>query len=186
MEVASNGIDATKANRYVAEIERELAELLDERITYMNRCKPHHENIADWKERASEDGVPKRALNKILKERGYLRSIAKLNAALEDEDRDLVDDLRAKLKPVADLPLFGAAIEHAEAGSGSKVVPINRRGKKAAESTEASPAPSGSDPLGSLVNDEIPDDVRPAFLRDKDKAAAEANAAALAGIKPLN
>ena len=165
---ATNGIDAIKANRYVAEIERELDELLSERMSYMSRCKPHHERIAEWKTRAGEDGVPKRALNKILKERALLRSIAKLNSELEEDDRDLVDDLRAKLNPVADLPIFGAAIEQAEAKAKAK------RGKKSA----------ALDDLAAGPVDEA--DLRPPFLKDKDAEAAAANEKALAGLKALN
>ena len=172
MSEGLNGIDATKANRWVHEIEREFDGLLNEKMSHMTRCKPFHERIRAAKDLAAEDGIPKRALNKILKERALLRSIAELNAELEDDDRDLVEDLRAKLKPVADLPLFGAAIEEVEKTR-------KARGAKTSSALDDLAA-------GPAANDDGKD-LRPAFLQDKDAVAAEANAAALnAGIKKLN
>jgi hypothetical protein len=109
-------LDQTKLNRYVGEIEKVDEELLSEKMSYVARCKPIQERKKDWKTRARDDGIPAAALNTILKERALLRSIAKLNADVDDVDeRAFLIEMREKLKPVADLPLFGAAIQAQEA-----------------------------------------------------------------------
>ncbi len=164
----TNGIDLKKLNRYVGEIEKIDDELLSEKMSYASRCKPYQERKKDWKQRAADDGIPGTALGTILKERALLRSIAKLNAKVEDiDERALLADMREKIKPVADLPLFSAAID--------------AQAEKVAKSEGAEAA--NDDALGGLVkdnaarsrrsgrgkakiNDDIPEEAPPTALGD--------------------
>jgi hypothetical protein len=168
----SNGIDEVKLNRYVGEIEKIDDELLSEKMSYVSRCKPYKDRKKDWKGKASDDGIPGSALNRILRERSLLRSIAKNNSDVEDiDEKAFMEEMREKLKPVADLPLFGAAIEAAQRFSGY-VAP--------ADSAEPPKAPKGrgkkKDALNSLISDDVPDEAE----------HANENAARLAGIKELH
>lgn len=162
MSNGSNGIDGEKANRFVAEIERCDDELLSERMGYASRCRPIQERKKDWKQRASDDGVPVRALNKILGERKHLRAIAKINAEVDDlDDKATLKELRELLEPVAGLPLFAAALEEAERkadAADAKPRGGKGRGRKKGESA-ASEAGKG-DALDSLISDEASEAAR--------------------------
>lgn len=167
-----NGIDDVKLNRYVGEIEKVDYEILSEKMSYVSRCRPIQERKKDWKERATDDGIPRSALNTILRERALLRSIAKLNSGVEDiDEKAFLAEMREKLKPVADLPLFGAAIEAAQRFAA---------GSSSTEGGETTKAPKGrgkkKDALNSLISDDVPEDGEP----------ANENAARLAGIKELH
>lgn len=188
-----NQIDPVVAKRWVGEIERKFDDLASERGSYMAACKEIRTQIGDLKDAAENAGLPKRALNQILKERVLERKLEALRD-IEDEDAaDLAEQLRTALGDFGDLPLGAAAVEKAEAktakaGKGAK----GGRKKKATTddmtAEDAIAAAHKSDPLSTLINDDVPGekDLRPPFLRDKDQAAAEANAAALAGMKTLN
>lgn len=166
----SNGIDEVKLNRYASEIEKAKEELLVEKMAGAARCKPYHQRIKDWKQHASDDGIPRSAFNRVLKERDHLRSIAKLNSDVEDiDEKAFMEEMREKLKPVADLPLFGpgaekvAAQDFSAGKSDEQAKPGKGRGKK-------------KDALNSLISDDVPADGEP----------ANENAARLAGIKELH
>jgi hypothetical protein len=184
-EDAGNKIDEEKAQRFVDEIERCFVELLSERGTYMARCKPIHERIGDWKDRAKDDGIPKKALNTILKERDLIRKIEALNEDLEDDDADQVEMLRNALGPYGDLPLGRAAVDAEErvaSAKPAKAAKPPKAGKKGAPKKDA---------LNSLVDDKPPAeedgvDVRPEFLRWQEEDRIAANAKAIQdGIKQL-
>jgi len=184
MSDAGNKIDEEKAQRFVDEIEKCFVDLLSERGTYMARCKPIHERIRDWKDRAKDDGIPKKALNTILKERDLIRKIEALNEELEPDEADEVEMLRDALGPYGDLPL-GRAADDAEdrvasARPAKAPKPPKAPGKKGAPKADA---------LNSLVDDAPPpdaDDIRPAFLKQQEEDRIAANAKAIQdGIKQL-
>jgi hypothetical protein len=153
----ANEIDEKKAQRYVGEIERCLDELLSMRGSYMAECKEVRERISDWKSKADDDGVPRAALNAALKERELVKKLAAVTADMQDDAKALVQQLRRKLKPVAELPLFGAAIAQAE--------------RKAAEGAKGKAGISGADLEKAMGADDDVGDPRPRFLREKDRDA---------------
>jgi hypothetical protein len=165
-----NGIDEVKLNRYVGEIERVDVDLLSEKMSYVSRCRPIQERKKDWKEKAVNDGIPRSALNTMLKERALLRSIAKLNSSVEDiDEKAFLVEMREKLKPVADLPLFGP---------GAESVATQHLAQRATALAADMKAPKGrkkkADALDSLISDDVPAE------------AANENAERLAGIKELH
>ena len=200
-QAQTNGIDTTKLNRFVAEIERVDEELLSERMSYAARCRPIQERKKDWKQRAADDGIPAKALNTMLRERVHLRAIAKLNSGVEDVDeRAFLEEMREKLMPVADLPLFGAAIDEQarKAGVGEK-----QSAAKPAQEADAGAPKTGrrlrrGKPGESVTEDALPTapsdgpsdseaDLRPRHLREADEKRAAENAAAIErGIRQLN
>jgi hypothetical protein len=185
-EDTGNKIDEEKAQRFVDEIERCFVELLSERGTYMARCKPIHERIGDWKDRAKDDGIPKKALNTILKERDLIRKIEALNEDLEDDDADQVEMLRNALGPYGDLPLGRAAVDAEERVASTKPT------KAAKPPNAGKKGTAKKDALNSLVDDKLPAeedgaDVRPEFLRRQEEERIAANAQAIKdGITKLN
>lgn len=178
MSEATNGLDEVKLNRYVGEIEKIDDELLSEKMSYVSRCRPYQERKKDWKQRAASDGIPKAALNTMLRERSLLLSIAKLNAKVEDiDERAFIVEMREKLKPVADLPLFGAAIDAAE----RDVKRRSGRTKKAGDASET------ETPTKNGALDDLADGADSAPKRDINAEAGAQNAALLkSGIKPLH
>lgn len=106
----ANTIDPTTAKRFVSEIESCLEELLSERGTYMSRCKGIRERIKDWKDAANEAGIPRKALNIELKRRDLESKIEGLTKDLEEDDADVVEQLRDALGGFGDTPLGSAAI----------------------------------------------------------------------------
>lgn len=98
---------------------------------------------------AKEDGIPVKVLRAALLERKHLKNAAKVRDKLDEELADELEQLRDLLKPVADLPIFGAAIADAE----KKVTAA--KGKKAERASS----------VDSLTDD---DDPRPRFLKGED------------------
>ena len=163
-EAGSNGYP--NAQRWVTEYERHEAEKQALAIEFAQKVangpgKHMKETIA----RAKEDGIPVKVIRAALLERKHLRNAAKVRDKLEEETQDELDVLRKSLAPVADLPIFGAAIEKAEAAATER---------KAARNKARSAA------VDSLTDDDA--DLRPRHLRNGDDDPA---AAIAAGIKPL-
>lgn len=193
MTLADNQIDETVAKRWVGEIERKFDDLETERGTYMARCKSIRGQIKELKDAADSAGVGRASLNLTLEERKLERKKQKLRDDVEDDVIELAEQLHKPIGDLVSLPL-GAAAGKREDETGKtadgKVVDIQvaGRGKKKGAAAPSTAGPSG-DALSSLISDDIPEekDIRPPFLKDKDVAAAAANAAAIeAGIKPLN
>jgi hypothetical protein len=63
---------------------------------------------------ASDKGVSKKLLKKIIKERGLERKIADIHADLEDDERSEFEMLTEKLGDYANTPLGGAALAKAK------------------------------------------------------------------------
>lgn len=197
MSTTSNGIDPVTAQRFVGEIERKIDEKLDAHMSYMTICKRIGEAINDLKEAASNAGIPKKALNKILKERGLLRKLEELRESAEEDVRDLVDQIREALgDDFSGFGLGAAAVSKADGkpvGPEAPETPEAAKGKGRKKATASATAPAGGDPLGSLINDDIPApandqaDLRPRHVQKAEEDRAALNAEALKrGIKELN
>lgn len=142
-----------------------------------------------------EAGLPKDGFRLELKlHRMKNKHARQLQNALDEEENDTresAEAIRNALGDYGSLPLGAAAVEKAE-GKSAKTpnadAPKRGRPKKTPANGDAPETTASSDPLSTLINDDVPGekDLRPPFLRDKDQAAAEANAAALAGMKTLN
>lgn len=186
MSEATNAIDPTTAQRFIGEIESCLEELLSERGSYMAKCKTIRERIKDWKERAGDAGISRKALNTELKRRDLQGKIDGLTEDWEEEDVEQLELLQTALGVFGDTDLGKAAIAKAEAAKGSR----KGRGRRAApkgQESDAPKAPGGGDALDGLVSDDVPDDERPRFLREQEAARVAENTERLrGGIKPLN
>lgn len=155
------------AQRWVDEIDRHEAEIDALRMEHAARVATVRKLQRGVKDAAKEDGISTKVFNAILLERKHLKNAAKVRDKLEDDDLAAEAEMvRERLSPVADLPLFGAAIDAAESA-------VVKRGKR------------GAAAVGSILDDDA--DVRPGFLKPSpDDVAAAENAAALAGLKGLN
>lgn len=107
----SNGYDPTIVQQFVKDIERHFATLESYRGEYMNRCKSVRELITRSKDAAKEEGIPKKLLNALLKERELERKIDNIHDSFEDEeDADNYEALKDALGSLADTPLGKAAL----------------------------------------------------------------------------
>ena len=181
----TNTVNHDKARHWFKALRGKYDELASETGSHMARCKKIRGDIKDMKERAASDGVPKKQLGDQMKIFELRVRERKVVADYDADDRVLFEELSAALADVAELPLFGKAIEVA-AGKASVAeavsAPANddggdkpkrrlRRGRAEAD------APGGGDER----------DLRPRHLREADEARATENAAEVErGVKPLN
>lgn len=155
----SNGFKS--AQRWIDEHEKHERACQQIMMEAAAKCAPIKAMMSEVKKAAKNDGISIKVFSAALLERKHLRNAAAVRDKLEDEDmQDELDEFRRHVQPVADLPLFGAAIEAAE--------------EKVARS-KASRAKKRSEALDSLTDDEAPGpdafeemgDPRPRHLRDK-------------------
>ena len=94
----------------VRNIEDRYAELASERGVYMQKCKRIREHMSDDYDRAVEQGIAKKLLKLIIKERGYERKIEALALDLEADERSELEMLTEALGDFGTLPLGQAAL----------------------------------------------------------------------------
>lgn len=110
---APDGVDVQAA---VRNIEDRYSDLASERGAYMLKCRRIRETMAEHYDRAADQGISKKLLRKIVKEREYERKIDGLTHDLEPDERSELEMLMERLGDFATSPLGKAAI--AKAGDG--------------------------------------------------------------------
>ena len=98
----------------VANIEETYRKLDTERGIYMNKCKSIRGEMKEFYSDASNLGISKKLLAKIIKEREYERKIDKLTADLEPDERSELEMLIEKLGEFGSTPLGQAALAKAD------------------------------------------------------------------------
>jgi uncharacterized protein (UPF0335 family) len=93
----SNTIDSGVAKQFIGDIQRHLADKESLRGEFMQRCKTINEHISDVKDRAKDAGIPRKALNTILKKMDLTAKIEGLTDDLDDEEIEQVELLEAAL-----------------------------------------------------------------------------------------
>lgn len=101
----------------VANIEQCYSDLASERGIYMSKCKRIRETMAGDYDKASDQGISKKLLKKIIKERELERKIFGLSDDLEADERSEIEMLKEKLGEFANTPLGKAALAKVD-GSG--------------------------------------------------------------------
>jgi predicted KAP-like P-loop ATPase len=108
--VAINGYDPDVVSNIVSKLEGLHDELASERGEYMQRCRVIRGNIADVLQAAKdEDGISKKALKLVIKERQLEAKLADLRDDLEPDDGAAYQHLVAALGEFGDTPLGNAA-----------------------------------------------------------------------------
>jgi uncharacterized protein (UPF0335 family) len=80
-----NGPTPEQVNQVVKAIESEKEKLLAERMEYMRRCKPIHEEVKDIiDDAAASMGFNKKALRKKIRQREHLAQARKVEAEIDD------------------------------------------------------------------------------------------------------
>lgn len=144
----TNGFE--NAQRWIDECEKHALSCQQIMMEAAAKCAPFKAMLKEAKAAAKESGISTTVLNAALLERKHLRNAAKVQEKIEDDDlRAELDEFRRKIAPVADLPLFGAALDAAE----GKV----KAGRK-------TPAQRNSEAMDSVA-DQPEDDPRPRFLK---------------------
>jgi hypothetical protein len=109
-----NGPDDEDVRAAVTNIEAHYADLASERGSYMLKCRRIREAMAADYERAGDQGISKKLLKLIVKERDLSRKIDDLVTDLEPDERSELEMLMEKLGDFATLPLGQAAIATAK------------------------------------------------------------------------
>lgn len=107
---ATNGFDQAQVRDIVGQIEAELAELLSERGSYMQRCKVIRERIGAIYDEAKDKGISKKALRSVIHTRELERKIEESIAKLEEDDRQTYEMLEEALGDFGGTPLGQAAL----------------------------------------------------------------------------
>jgi hypothetical protein len=97
----------------VQSIEKLFGDLLSERMSYMSRCKIIRKMVADKYEYAADQGISKKALKVLIKERDLERKIEALSDDLEADERNEYEMLSEKLGDFGTSPLGQAAMAKA-------------------------------------------------------------------------
>jgi Skp family chaperone for outer membrane proteins len=98
----------------VANIEQCYNDLASERGIYMSKCKRIRETMSNDYDKASDQGISKKLLKRIIKERELERKIGALTDDLEDDERNEHQMLIEKLGEFANTPLGAAALAKAK------------------------------------------------------------------------
>jgi hypothetical protein len=94
----------------VANIEQHLEDLASERGAYMARCKRIRDLMDADYDTATDRGIRKKLLKRIIKKRELERKIVSQAADLEPDERSEMEMLLEKLGDFANTPLGGAAV----------------------------------------------------------------------------
>ncbi len=108
---AVNSPESDDVQAAVRNIEDHYADLASERGSYMLKCRRIRESMAADYERAGNQGISKKLLKLIVKERELERRIDALALDLENDERSELEMLMEKLGDFATLPLGIAAVE---------------------------------------------------------------------------
>jgi hypothetical protein len=109
-EKIANTPSTEDIQKAVRDIESCYSDLLKERGTYMNKCKKIRQTMSGDYDSASDKGISKKLLKKIVGERGLERKIMALTENLEDDERTEFEMLSEKLGTFANTPLGRAAL----------------------------------------------------------------------------
>jgi hypothetical protein len=138
----TNGPTEGEIAEVIAEIEEEHSELLAEKMEYLRRCKPHHDNIKDMIANAVKiHGFDKVALKISIKQREYTRKSEKLENEIPELTKRALNRIHASLggkKGLEDTPLGRAAENEAAAGFAK---PPKRRSVVSAIASRKAPEP---------------------------------------------
>lgn len=107
----TNKPDNDNVQAAVRNIEDRYTELASERGIYMSKCKRIRESMANDYDRASEQGISKKLLKLIVRERELERKIDGLALDLEPDERSELEMLMEALGDYGTLPLGLAAID---------------------------------------------------------------------------
>lgn len=109
-----NTPDQEDVQAAVENIEQRYTELASERGVYMQKCKRIREAMAGHYDEASDKGISKKLLKKIVKERDLERKIFALADDLEPDELSEIEMLKDKLGEFANTPLGQAAMVKAQ------------------------------------------------------------------------
>lgn len=106
----SNGFNPEKTKAYVERVERLNDDITSIMLTALSKCKEVHGDIKIVYDEAKDtDGIPKKALKKVVKARQLEAKARKVREDLEGDEQDSFDMIRHALGDLAELPL-GAAV----------------------------------------------------------------------------
>ena len=101
----TNGFDPAKVQSYVDRVETLHADIASIMGKAMNECRAVHGDIKIVLDEAKDtDGIPKKALKKVIKARALERKAEEVREELEGDDQADYDMIRHALGDLADLP----------------------------------------------------------------------------------
>lgn len=142
----SNGYNAEKVKNYVERIEALHADIASIMGAALNECKQVHGDIKIVLDEAKDsDGIPKKALRKVIKARSLERKAAEVRDDLDGDDQDSFDLIRHALGDLGDTPLGAAALERAGLKTGAETTRTKRPRKRKSGGEDVAVAESHTD-----------------------------------------
>ena len=108
--VHGNGVNPETIQSYVARIENLHGEIGKTKSEMMNACKVLHTDIKQVYIEAKKEGLNKKSLKALIKERGLLRQAAECSENLEPDEADMFTMMKDALGNFGDTPLGQAAL----------------------------------------------------------------------------
>ena len=109
--VHGNGVNPETIQSYVGRIENLYGEIGKVKSAMMNDCKILHTDIKQVYIEAKKEGLNKKSLSALIKERGLLAKAAECSENLEADEADLFTMMKDALGDFAGLPLGQAALD---------------------------------------------------------------------------
>ena len=126
--IPSNGYPKGKVTDYVKRFENVEEEIASAKGVFMRKCAKLRKDQADILDEAKSNGIPRKALRKVLKARRLERDAEAVREDLETEEQDQFDLLRHALGDLDDDKVVNMALA---------------RAKKRADEDEAAAAKAG-------------------------------------------
>jgi uncharacterized protein (UPF0335 family) len=128
--VPSNGYPKGKVKDYVSRWENVQEDIQTAHMAYMTKVGRLKEDQADILEEAKSNGIPRRALKKVLKTRELQRKVEAIREDLEGDEVDQYDLLRHALGDLDDDTVKEAALARAKKRA-EEQAPVDELGKGA-------------------------------------------------------
>lgn len=110
----SNGYPKAKVKDYVARIENVQDQITDAHMKYMTKVGKLKEDQNDILDEAKSNGIPKKALRKVIKTRELEAKVEAIREDLEGDEQDQYDLLRFALGDLDDDNIKDAALARAK------------------------------------------------------------------------
>ena len=128
--VPSNGYPKGKVKDYVSRWENVQEDIQTAHMAYMTKVGRLKEDQSDILEEAKSNGIPRRALKKVLKTRELQRKVEAIREDLEGDEVDQYDLLRHALGDLDDDTVKEAALARAKKRA-EEQAPVDELGKGA-------------------------------------------------------
>jgi hypothetical protein len=117
-ESLSSTFEASKVKKYHKAILKKYEQIDEIMEAAKEACAPHREEIAEFKKAAANAGIPKKEFSAAISYDRLEQRKQRIRTKLDDDQKDVFDNIQAALGVLADTPLGRAASRRAGADDG--------------------------------------------------------------------